>query len=167
MKLIIAKDKVNHNPADFLRRVGYSHVNDRLATQESFSIRLGREHYPRLHMYFDDLGDQISFNLHLDQKRNSYDGAARHNAEYDGEIVTGEIDRLKGLLGITAGEVVKKNNQPITSVSHGSARETKVDSNIGSGSVLAQLSERNKNELSSAAADDESFITKHWWEFWK
>jgi len=37
------------------------------------------------------------FNLHLDQKQPSYAGAHAHNAEYEGEIVEREIERLKQL----------------------------------------------------------------------
>jgi hypothetical protein len=49
-------------------------------------------------VYFENLEDRIVFNLHLDQKKASYEGAPRHNAEYEGEAVENEIERLKGFL---------------------------------------------------------------------
>ncbi len=87
------------NYTNFLRRAGYALIRDRRQGTESFVRRLGRGHYPRLHLYVDDIGDSWSFNLHLDQKKASYEGYNRHSAEYDGEIVEGEVYRLKSLLG--------------------------------------------------------------------
>lgn len=98
MKIKISKDKLSINPEQFLRSAGYGFIIDRRRGQESFVRHLGSYRYPRLHMYIDRDGDIITFNLHLDQKEASYAGAHAHNAEYDGEVVGGEINRLKGLL---------------------------------------------------------------------
>jgi hypothetical protein len=98
MKFKVEKDKVS-NYTNFLRRAGYALIHDRRRGTKSFVRRLGRGHYPRLHLYVDDTGNSWSFNLHLDQKKASYEGHNMHNAEYDGEIVEGEIYRLKSLLG--------------------------------------------------------------------
>ena len=42
--------------------------------------------------------EMVTFNLHLDQKRPGYQGFSRHNAEYEGEVVEREMERLKNLL---------------------------------------------------------------------
>ncbi len=85
------------NAEQFLRRAGYGYIRDRRSGQESFVRRLGGGFYPRLHMYFENRGEQVIFNLHIDQKQPSYEGASAHNAEYEGEIVEAEIERLKVL----------------------------------------------------------------------
>jgi len=166
MKLLVSQNKINHNPADFLRRAGYACVHDRLATQESFSIRLGREHYPRLHMYYDDLGEQVSFNLHLDQKRNSYEGSARHSAEYSGEIVEAEISRLRSLLGISDGlnETAAQKNRPIQ-ISKPSGPAAIVKSDIGNGNLLNKISNDHQDDF--LELDEHETTPKKWWEFWK
>ncbi len=104
MKIIVNRDNLRENPAQFLRRAGYGFIVDRRRGTESFARRIGRGHYPRFHVYIKEAGDRIIFDMHLDQKQASYEGAHAHNAEYDGAPVEGEIDRLKGLLGIGSME---------------------------------------------------------------
>ena len=98
MKLIISKSQINTTSEQFLRRAGYGYIRDRRSGQDSFVRRLGSGFYPRLHMYVGEQGDQIILNLHLDQKQASYAGAHAHNAEYDGDIVEAEIERLKNFV---------------------------------------------------------------------
>ncbi|MBU2415932.1 hypothetical protein KKH86_01770 [Patescibacteria group bacterium] len=98
MKFIINKNQITMAPEQFLRRAGYGYIRDRRTDSESFVRRFGNGFYPRLHMYVDEQNDQIIFNLHLDQKQPSYDGARAHNAEYDGTVVEKEIMRLRELV---------------------------------------------------------------------
>lgn len=98
MKLIINKNQISENPAQFLRRAGYAFIRDRRTGSESFVRRLTRDFYPRLHMYVEQDNDNIFFNLHLDQKQTSYAGAHMHNAEYGGPVVKEEIERLNKLI---------------------------------------------------------------------
>ena len=98
MKLTINRKRLNLNPDAFLRRVGYGHIHDSVTDHDSYVRRFTREFYPRFHMYYEDQNDRIVFNLHLDQKKASYEGAHMHNAEYEGEAVAAEIERLKGFL---------------------------------------------------------------------
>ena len=87
------------SPGLFLREAGYSHITDRQSGQDSFVRRLTRDFYPRFHLYLQEEGEMLVLNLHLDQKRPIYRGAPHaHNAEYDGEVVEREIERLKILL---------------------------------------------------------------------
>lgn len=102
MKLIVEKDKLSMASGRFLRRAGYGYIRDRRSGQESYVRRLGVGFYPRLHIYFEEQGDKVAFNLHLDQKQPSYAGAGAHNADYDGEVVAGEIERLKNFITYNA-----------------------------------------------------------------
>ena len=99
MKLITNKSELDTAPEPWLRKAAYSYIRDRRSGQDSFVRRLGSGFYPRFHMYFNEDGGKIIFNLHLDQKQASYQGAHMHNAEYEGEQVAAEIARLKNLLG--------------------------------------------------------------------
>jgi len=98
MKLTVSRDQLNTSPEDFLRRAGYGLISDRRTGGNSFVRRLGNNFYPRLHMYAEEQGDNISFNLHLDQKQASYPGAHMHSGEYEGGLVADEIARLRNLI---------------------------------------------------------------------
>ena len=98
MKIVINNNKLNIAPEQFLRSAGYAYIRDRQSGKDSFVRRLGSYHYPRFHMYIDQSEEKIELNLHLDQKQASYAGAHAHNAEYDGEVVEREIERLKKLI---------------------------------------------------------------------
>jgi hypothetical protein len=103
MKLAVDKKQLAEAPEMWLRRAGYGLVPDPEAGQASFARRLTRDFYPRFHVYFTVATDQsgaeiVTFNLHLDQKRPGYAGQNRHNAEYDGEVVEGEMARLKNFI---------------------------------------------------------------------
>ncbi|MCX6797929.1 MAG: hypothetical protein NTX66_01770 [Candidatus Falkowbacteria bacterium] len=98
MKLIVKKNQLGGlAPAQWLRRAGYALINNRDGG-ESFARRLGSGFYPRLHLYFTMSGEEISFNLHLDQKKASYEGFNRHSGEYEGELLEIELARLKEYL---------------------------------------------------------------------
>ena len=98
MKIIVDRKKFNFNPEQFLRKNGYGFIVDRRRGKESFVNRLGSGHYPRFHAYVEREEDRLIIDLHLDQKEASYKGSHMHNAEYGGEQVKNEIDRLKLLL---------------------------------------------------------------------
>jgi len=98
MKIIINKNRLNITPSSFLRKAGYNYIQDRKMGKESFVRRLGRNFYPRLHIYIKENNNNLIFDLHLDQKQASYSGTHMHNAEYDGAVVEDEINRLKSLL---------------------------------------------------------------------
>ena len=83
-----------------MRRAGYILITDRLSGKSSYARPFSQLHYPRFHVYLKHEGDNLIIDLHLDQKKPGYQGQARHNAEYDGEVVTGEIARLQGLVGL-------------------------------------------------------------------
>lgn len=103
MKIFVSKNQLNEGPEMWLRHAGYAFIPEREDGEASYARRLTRDFYPRFHIYFKNVKgnngeDLIVFNLHLDQKRPGYQGFSRHNAEYDGEVVERETDRLKALI---------------------------------------------------------------------
>jgi len=117
MKLVLNKNQIDTTPEQFLRQAGYSYHRDRKTGEESFTRRLGSGFYPRLHIYVQEQGEQVGFNLHLDQKQASYAGAHKHNAEYGGEVVEKEIGRLKSLVQKTGNiEQKSSNNEQQTEI---------------------------------------------------
>jgi len=98
MKITVDKNKFNINAEQFLRRNGYAFIVDRRRGKESFVRRMGSGHYPRFHIYIKREDNKIIFDLHLDQKQASYKGSHMHNAEYDGEVVETEMQRIKNLI---------------------------------------------------------------------
>jgi hypothetical protein len=51
--------------------------------------------YPRFHLYIKEQAGEFVFNLHLNQKRPSYEGATAHSGEYDSDVVRDEAERIK------------------------------------------------------------------------
>ncbi len=102
MKILVYKNRLQESPELFLRKAGYSFIPERDNSERSFARRLSRDLYPRFHVYYKEGYDKegkemVMFNLHLDQKRPGYAGYNRHNAEYDGELVEREAERIKNL----------------------------------------------------------------------
>lgn len=54
--------------------------------------------YPRFHLYLKNQEDVLEFNLHLDQKKPSYQGQTAHSGEYDGALVEMEKQRIEQIL---------------------------------------------------------------------
>lgn len=119
------KLKLNYNqlggvsPAQWLRRAGYTFIVDRQSGQESFARRFNRDFYPRFHLYIQETpgSDTLFFNLHLDQKKASYAGQTLHSADYEGELVEGEIARLSALLGQVSANSSTRPEVPVKAVS--------------------------------------------------
>jgi hypothetical protein len=118
MKITLNKSRFAVEPDFFLRRAGYGQINSYHTGKTSYVRRFSRDHYPRFHVYYDETVDRIVFDLHLDQKQVSYEGADHaHNADHDGPVVEAEIDRLKSLLrqfaasGHTGREGVNPNGE--------------------------------------------------------
>ncbi len=128
MKLKLTTAQLGGNPASqWLRRAGYVFIVDHQSGQESFARRLGRDLYPRLHLYVQEIpgSEEIFFNLHLDQKKASYEGQTRHSGEYEGELVEAEVARLQSLLGqpvaarnTNQAQVAGSNNAPASTISN-------------------------------------------------
>jgi len=104
MKLIVNRSRLtNFNADHFLRQAGFAYIFDNKMGHGSYVRRLTREFYPRLHLYIKEERDKenrdlVVLELHLDQKKASYEGTRMHSAEYDGEVVENEMERLKNLM---------------------------------------------------------------------
>lgn len=80
-----------------VRRLGYKPLGY-TPNQELNCIRPLGGDYPRFHLYIKKDGEKYIFNLHLDQKRPSYQGHTAHSGEYSGEVVREEGSRIQKLL---------------------------------------------------------------------
>lgn len=116
MKITVDKNKFNINAEQFLRRNGYAFIVDRRRGKESFVRRMGAGHYPRFHVYLKRDDNRIIFDMHLDQKQASYEGSHMHNAEYDGDTVQAEINRLKKLISTEYKNINNKKQEVIPEV---------------------------------------------------
>ncbi|MDA1337713.1 MAG: hypothetical protein O3C23_03070 [bacterium] len=54
--------------------------------------------YPRFHIYAQGPDDNITLNIHLDQKQQSYEGSSAHSGEYDGPLLEQEIARILSIV---------------------------------------------------------------------
>ncbi|KKR04678.1 MAG: hypothetical protein UT32_C0027G0002 [Parcubacteria group bacterium GW2011_GWC2_39_14] len=95
MKIIIPQPLPDHYET-LIRRAGYGEHRDRHTPQKSYTRRLTPEFYPRFHVYIEEHGNNVCFNLHLDQKRPSYGGdTSAHSGEYEGPVVEREGERIR------------------------------------------------------------------------
>ncbi|TSC95394.1 MAG: Uncharacterized protein Athens101410_573 [Parcubacteria group bacterium Athens1014_10] len=98
MKIIFNK-ALKENLRNVLRQCGYAEIRDRMSGKTSYARRLSSYFYPRFHLYIEEgQGGQLIFNLHLDQKKASYEGQTAHSGEYDNELIQGEAERIKNLI---------------------------------------------------------------------
>ncbi len=83
---------------DLMRTIGYKPAFFQKEGEFSIVRQLSRNDYPRFHLYIKNSGTDFNFDLHLDQKKPSYEGSSGHNGEYEGEIIESEAERIKGFL---------------------------------------------------------------------
>ncbi len=84
---------------NFMRKAGYFSLAGNQETELNYIRPLaGRSGYPRFHLYLEKEGENWVFNLHLDQKKPTYEGTAAHSGEYEGEIVEKEAARIQQIL---------------------------------------------------------------------
>lgn len=85
------------NARNLMRRLGYGeHLGH--GGQVSFSRRLSSADFPRFHAYVEDKNGGMQVNLHLDQKPSNLGSGALHGGEYEGLLVTNEMNRLKQMV---------------------------------------------------------------------
>lgn len=101
MKITI-KGPLNDNINNLARKIGYrfqrAKKNADGSDELEFMRTLSAAGYPRFHLYLTAEGENLIFNLHLDQKKPSYSGTAAHAGEYSGEVVEKEAERIKKIL---------------------------------------------------------------------
>ncbi len=90
--------KIEGNPANLLRRAGYSFQRNE-GEEMSFIRPLAAQGYPRFHMYVKIKGVDMSINIHLDAKKETYGEGTRHHGEYENDgALKEEVRRLKIIL---------------------------------------------------------------------
>jgi len=97
MKFTI-KNEAGENIVNLMRRIGYHFDGtDEEKSKLSFVHPIGSNLYPRFHIYLKENKEtrEIEIDLHLDQKRPIYKGVRAHSAEYEGETVKKESERIR------------------------------------------------------------------------
>jgi hypothetical protein len=77
-----------------MRRAGYHFQGKDEERSELIFARPPRG-FPRFHIFVKVEGENLIFNLHLDQKKPIYKGAPAHSGEYESETVEKEAERIK------------------------------------------------------------------------
>lgn len=100
MKIVI-ENFLNRNIVMAMRRAGYLMLGEYDEGGElSFVKKIDIHNYPRFHVYLKMNQDEeiLIINLHLDQKKPTYEQAKDHGADYEGVLIEQEMERLKTLL---------------------------------------------------------------------
>ncbi|HKK54549.1 MAG TPA: hypothetical protein VJ926_03460 [Patescibacteria group bacterium] len=103
------------NIEKFLRTLGWAQIYDSRGDKYSYVKRLSRDFYPRLHLYVKKYPDNYVFDLHLDQKKASYEGHSAHSGEYEGEMVNNALETIKRALKAktSSAEIKKPENKDV------------------------------------------------------
>lgn len=96
MKFTITESHDNMNTV--MRRIGYTPIGWSDRGELNCVHPLMGQNYPRFHAYVKEEGSTLTFNLHLDQKRPSYEGAHAHSGDYESETVKEEARRIQEVL---------------------------------------------------------------------
>ncbi len=96
---IICEKQYQMIPKQLLRKCQYHEFLDPNTRQLSYARPLQSSMlYPRFHIYVERSAQGFIINLHLDQKKPSYQGTSAHAGEYDGEVVEAEAARITHIL---------------------------------------------------------------------
>jgi hypothetical protein len=89
----------NENIVSISRTIGYRPMSINGQGEYSIVRPLTGNNYPRFHIYIKEkkTGNFI-FNLHLDQKKPSYGSTHAHSAEYEGDLIDKEVERIKKIV---------------------------------------------------------------------
>jgi len=86
------------NISTLTRKIGYKYLNKTEKQEHNLVRAFERGGYPRFHLFLIITSEELSFSLHLDQRKPVYKGATAHSADYEGKIVEQEAERIKQLL---------------------------------------------------------------------
>ncbi|MBI2515166.1 hypothetical protein HYV91_03245 [Candidatus Wolfebacteria bacterium] len=89
--------KTNEPALRLGRILGYKLLSES-NSEYNFVRSFDGSRYPRFHIYVKAEKAELIFNLHLDQKKPSYEGQTAHSGEYDGELVEKEAERIRWTL---------------------------------------------------------------------
>jgi hypothetical protein len=147
MKYRVSVEEIGElNIERFLRTLGWAQIYDRRGDKYSYVKRLSRDFYPRLHLYVKQYPDNYVFDIHLDQKKASYEGHSAHSGEYEGEIVTNAIETIKSALRAkTSNAEIKEpeNKDVLNLIGEGDlAEDKKITESSKKVSILKRLFKR-------------------------
>jgi hypothetical protein len=93
---IIIKNTKNNTIYNLMRDLSYHLAGQDKRTGElNFTHPIRGNAFPRFHVYLKIDGENISFNLHLDQRAPIYHGTIAHEGEYSGPLIEEEAKRIK------------------------------------------------------------------------
>jgi hypothetical protein len=84
--------------SDVMRTIGYMPAYFQKEGEISIVRQVSRNDYPRFHLYITKNDTELTFKLHLDQKKPSYEGQTGHSGDYEGPAVASEAERIKHIL---------------------------------------------------------------------
>lgn len=90
-------NNLNYNLTELVRRLGYRPIGYTPQNELNCVRPLGGD-YPRFHIYLKEDPRTITFNIHLDQKKPSYEGTAAHAGDYDSDAVKQEVQWIKKVI---------------------------------------------------------------------
>ena len=96
MKFIL-KGSNKENPHGLIKRTNY-HFQCEDQRKSKFNFTRPARDYPKFHLFLKIIGENLAFNIHLDQKKPSYGKFTAHSGEYDAEIIETEAQRIKQIL---------------------------------------------------------------------
>ena len=95
--MILRVNNFQYNLTDLVRNLGYRPLGY-TEKGELNCVRPMGAAYPRFHIYLMATPDIITMNVHLDQKKVSYEGTAAHSGDYESETVKEEVARIKEII---------------------------------------------------------------------
>lgn len=95
--MVLRLNNFDYKLEEFARRIGYRPLGytDR---KELNCVRPMGAAYPRFHVYMTSDAKVVTLNLHLDQKKISYEGVTAHSGDYESETVRDEAERIKEIV---------------------------------------------------------------------
>lgn len=91
-----------------MRACGYA-FEKQTGDEQAFVRRISGYDYPKFHAYLRTEqvtnSKSLTIHLHIDQKKPSYGSQTAHSGEYDGELVSAEIERIKQLALSTTNSI--------------------------------------------------------------
>ncbi len=94
MKFVI-KGPLKENIYSLSRKLGYFFQEKR---GDEIKFVRPPKGFPRFHLILKIEGENLIFNLHLDQKAPKYERTPAHAGEYESEIVKEEAERIKKII---------------------------------------------------------------------
>ena len=91
-------NNLNYNVVNLMREIGYHPLKYTEEGELNCVRTLAGHDYPRFHIYLKEDPKILTFNIHLDQKKPSYEGTAAHGGDYDSGTVRDEVERIKDIV---------------------------------------------------------------------